>query len=66
MNNILLGAIAGDVIGSYYEFCPVNTVDFRLFNNGSSRFTDDTVMTVATADWLLTCDSLLGQSFAGT
>lgn len=60
MNNILLGAIAGDVIGSYYEFCPVNTVDFRLFNNGSSRFTDDTVMTVATADWLLTGDSLLG------
>lgn len=60
MNDILLGAIAGDVIGSRYEFCPVNTVDFELFNGDSSRFTDDTVMTVANADWLLTGDSLLG------
>lgn len=59
MSDILLGAIAGDVIGSYYEFCPANTVDFKLFNGKSSRFTDDTVMTVANADWLLTGDSLL-------
>ena len=59
MNDILLGAIAGDVIGSYYEFCPANTVDFKLFNGNSSCFTDDTVMTVANADWLLTGDSLL-------
>ena len=60
MNNILLGAIAGDVIGSYYEFRPAKTVDFNLFNGDSSFFTDDTVMTVANADWLLTGDSLLG------
>ncbi|HIT81565.1 MAG TPA: ADP-ribosylglycohydrolase family protein [Candidatus Caccoplasma merdavium] len=60
MNDILLGAIAGDVIGSYYEFCPVKTIDFKLFNGDSSHFTDDTVMTVANADWLLTGDSLLG------
>ena len=59
MNDILLGAIAGDVIGSYYEFCPANTVDFKLFNGDSSYFTDDTVMTVANADWLLTGDCLL-------
>ena len=60
MNDILLGAIAGDVIGSYYEFCPVKTIDFKLFNGDSSHFTDDTVMTVANADWRLTGDSLLG------
>ena len=59
MNDILLGAIAGDVIGSYYEFRPANTVDFKLFNGDSSCFTDDTVMTVANADWLLTGDDLL-------
>lgn len=60
MSDILLGAIAGDVIGSFYEFCPANTVNFNLFNGESSRFTDDTVMTVANADWLLTRDSLIG------
>lgn len=60
MNDILLGAIAGDVIGSYYEFCPARMVDFKLFNGDSSYFTDDTVMTVANADWLLTGGSLLG------
>lgn len=54
MNDILLGAIAGDVIGSYYEFNPAKAVDFELFNGDSTRFTDDTVMTVANADWLLT------------
>lgn len=60
MDKILLGAIAGDVIGSYYEFIPARTTDFPLFNDNSTRFTDDTVMTVANADWLLTGDSLLG------
>lgn len=60
MNDILLGAIAGDVIGSYYEFRPAKIVDFKLFNGDSSYFTDDTVMTVANADWLLTGDNLLG------
>lgn len=58
-NNILLGAIAGDIIGSVYEFSPIKTTDFQLFKE-SSRFTDDTIMTVANADWLLTGDSLLG------
>ncbi len=53
--NILLGAIAGDVIGSVYESRRYSTkaIDFILFSR-YSRFTDDTVMTVANADWLLT------------
>ncbi len=54
-----LGAIAGDIIGSVYEFCSMKEMDFPLFTD-SSHFTDDTVMTVANADWLLTGDSLLG------
>lgn len=56
---ILLGAMAGDVIGSFYEFNSTKSTDFPLFTP-YSRFTDDTVMTVANADWLLTGDSLLG------
>lgn len=59
MKATILGAIAGDVIGSFYEFCPVKTTNFQLFPE-ASRFTDDTVMTVAVADWILTHDSLLG------
>jgi ADP-ribosylglycohydrolase len=48
----MLGAIAGDVIGSTYEARPVKTADFELFPPGG-RFTDDTVLTVATAEALL-------------
>lgn len=48
----MLGAIAGDVIGRPYESAPIKTVDFPLFGLGSS-FTDDTVLTVAVADALL-------------
>lgn len=58
-SQILIGAIAGDIIGSYYEFFPMKSTDFQLFTD-SSHFTDDTIMTVANADWLLTGDSLLG------
>lgn len=58
-NNILLGAIAGDVIGSVYEFRSLKTTSFDLFLDYSC-FTDDTILTVAVADWLLTGDSLLG------
>ena len=50
MNKIILGAITGDVIGSYYERRPARVVDFKLFNGGFSRFTDDTVMTVSNAE----------------
>lgn len=49
----MLGAIAGDVIGSVYEASPVKTTDFPLFSRAST-FTDDTVLTVATAEVLLT------------
>ena len=49
---LLLGAVAGDIIGSVYEHYQTKRIDFHLFPQGS-RFTDDTVMTIANADWLL-------------
>ena len=48
----MLGAIAGDVVGSIYEARPIKRMDFPLLAPGC-RFTDDTVCTVAIADALL-------------
>src|SRR5687768_11334534 len=48
----MLGAIAGDVIGSVHEGVRTKTKDFPLFVDDST-FTDDTVLTVAVADCLL-------------
>ena len=45
----LLGAVAGDIIGSAYEWDPVDTLDFPLFGL-KTKFTDDSVLTVAVAD----------------
>jgi ADP-ribosylglycohydrolase len=44
----MLGAIVGDIIGSVYEFNPVKTKEFKLFDT-KSEFTDDSVMTCAEA-----------------
>lgn len=49
----MLGAIAGDIIGSVYEFNNIKTKQFELFSPGS-RFTDDSVLTIALADAILT------------
>ena len=49
----MLGAIAGDIIGSVYEFSPIKKTDFPLLSP-ESVFTDDTVLTVAVAESLLT------------
>lgn len=57
--NFLCGAVAGDIIGSIYEWNATKKTDFYLFTP-FSKYTDDTVMTVANADWLNTGDSLLG------
>lgn len=48
----MIGAIAGDIIGSVYEAAPIKTTDFPLFGPGS-RFTDDSVMSVAVAAAIL-------------
>ncbi|MFH0942138.1 MAG: hypothetical protein V1823_03850 [Chloroflexota bacterium] len=44
----MIEAIAGDIIGSAYEFHSTRNPNFDLFLP-SSRFTDDTVLTVAVA-----------------
>jgi ADP-ribosylglycohydrolase len=44
----MIGVIAGDVIGSVHEYIATKSYDFPLFDD-RSRFTDDTVLTVATA-----------------
>jgi ADP-ribosylglycohydrolase len=48
----VLGAIAGDIIGSVYEGFPIKTTEFPLFQS-HSHFTDDTVLTVAIAGSIL-------------
>ncbi len=54
----LLGAVAGDVIGSVYEFNRQKEYDFPLFGS-RSRITDDSVLTIAVADAILSGRSYL-------
>ena len=56
----MIGAIAGDIIGSVYESYCLKTTEFSLFT-ANSTFTDDTVLTVAVADCILN-----GKDYATT
>lgn len=47
----MLGAIVGDIVGSVYEFNNTKDYNFHMVTP-RSRFTDDTVMTLAVAKWL--------------
>jgi ADP-ribosylglycohydrolase len=49
----IIGAIAGDIVGSVYEHHPIKIKDFPLFYR-RCVFTDDTVLTVAVAEAILT------------
>ncbi|MCL2486497.1 MAG: ADP-ribosylglycohydrolase family protein [Oscillospiraceae bacterium] len=59
----MIGAICGDIIGSVFEHHNVKSEDFELFSR-YSRFTDDTVLTVAVADKLLS-DKERGKPLSG-
>lgn len=48
----MIGAIAGDIVGSIYEFDNIKSKDFELFPD-NCFFTDDSVLTVALADAIL-------------
>lgn len=48
----MLGAIVGDIVGSVYEWNNIKTKNFPLFSE-KCFFTDDTVMTIAVADAIL-------------
>ena len=66
----MIGAIAGDIIGSVYEHRQIKTKKFPLFD-ARCDFTDDTVLTVAIADAILSgapyVDSIrrFGQRYPG-
>ena len=49
---MLMGAVLGDIAGSIYEFNPHKSTDVNLTDK-SMDFTDDTIMTIAVADWIL-------------
>jgi len=49
----MLGALTGDIVGSIYEWNNIKTTEFPLFQ-GHCRFTDDSVLTVALAESILT------------
>src|SRR5512143_3697292 len=53
----MLGAILGDVVGSVHEFRGTKTKVFPLFVPHST-YTDDSVLTVAVADWILSGEDL--------
>lgn len=48
----MIGAIAGDIIGSVYEFAPLKSKEFPLFHP-QCKFTDDSVLTIAIARSIL-------------
>lgn len=48
----MIGSIIGDIVGSIYEFNNIKTKEFPLFSE-YSEYTDDSILTIATADWLL-------------
>jgi len=49
----MLGAIVGDIVGSVYEWNNIKTTEFTFFSS-KGFFTDDTVLTAATAKALMT------------
>ncbi len=48
----MIGSIIGDIAGSVYEFNNIKTKDFPLFTD-EKAFTDDSVLSIATAQWIL-------------
>lgn len=61
----MLGAIIGDTVGSVYEFENIKTTEFDLFSP-ESIYTDDSVMTMAVADWLFNDKTYNTQTLVDT
>lgn len=59
---MLYGAIFGDIAGSTHEFEGVKTYGGYRIVEGGSMFTDDTICTIAIADWLMNKDVPLDQT----
>lgn len=56
----MFGALVGDIIGSAYEFNNVKTKEFSFFNR-ETRFTDDSVLTLAISSYFLKFHDKLNQ-----
>lgn len=48
----MIGSIIGDIVGSIYEFSNIRTKDFEFFGR-YVEYTDDSILTLATADAIL-------------
>lgn len=48
----ILGAVIGDIVGSTHEFVQTKSTDFDFYTD-NNHYTDDSVMTIAVADWLI-------------
>lgn len=48
----MLGSIIGDIVGSVFEHNNVKSKTFSFFDE-NKNFTDDSILTIATAEWLL-------------
>ena len=61
----MLGSFIGDIVGSIYEFNNIKTKDFPFYGKPHDPlfFTDDSVMTAATADWILNGGNI-GEHYA--
>jgi ADP-ribosyl-[dinitrogen reductase] hydrolase len=57
----MIGAIVGDIVGSRFEFNNCRKTNFKLFTR-DSRFTDDTVCTMAVIDWIVNVDEWENQN----
>lgn len=60
MQKGIIGAIIGDIVGSRFEWANNRSTEFDFFTD-VNKFTDDTVMTCAVADWLVNGDNLVDE-----
>ena len=62
----MLGSFIGDIVGSIYEFNNIKTKDFPFYGRADNPlfFTDDSVMTAATAIWILDGGGNTGKYYA--
>ena len=59
---MILGAVIGDIAGSRFEFDNYRHTDFDIFSPDSD-FTDDTICTVAIADWVYKAAAIIWPLF---
>jgi ADP-ribosylglycohydrolase len=56
----ILGAVIGDIVGSTHEFLQTKSTDFDFYTD-NNHCTDDTIMTIAVAEWLISTPQPIGN-----